>query len=260
MHPKAKLIKQLSIWVGLSLSLSFVSAQLNKLRIPLPTFNSEEQLSDILPKQKRLKPGEIDLGTQEGFNIAIEELNKADDIHRPKLKVDPLGRISYHYYRKQGEPLKSQKELDELIKNSRDFENAQQKIAQLLTLLADNRVLVVVGKPSLKGAAGEWDPTRQTILISPESLSKGSEVVLKVLNHEVVHVAKSCRNGGINYKPIPLGIELSPQKIFNQQLKSDVYSRIGEQTRQLEREAYSYEYSSKAARYYLAKYCKPNTT
>ena len=260
MKPKGKLIKQLAVWLGLSFSLSLVSAELNKLKIPLPTFKSREHLSDVLPKQKRLKPGEIDLGTQEGFNIAIEELNKADDIHRPKLKVNPLGEISYHYYRKQGEPPKSQKELDELIKNSRDFENVQQKIAQLLTLLADNHVLVVVGKPSLKGAAGEWDPTRQTIRISPESLSKGSEVVLKILNHEAVHVAQSCRNGGINYKPRPLGIELSPPKIFKQQLNSDIYSQIGEQTRQLEREAYSYEYSSKAARYYLAKYCKPNTT
>ena len=121
-------------------------------------------------------------------------------------------------------------------------------------------VLVVVGAPSLKGAAGEWDPTRQTIRISPGSLSKGSEVVLKILNHEAIHVAQSCRNGGINYKPKPLEIELSPAKIFRQQLSSDIYSQIGEQTRRLESEAYSYEYSSKAARYYLAKYCKPRAS
>jgi hypothetical protein len=260
MNLQRKGIKKVIVWIGLSVGLSFISAEMNKLKIPIPNFKSSEQLNEILPKQKRLKTNEIDLSTQEGFNIAIEQLNKADDVRQPKLKVGPLGQITYHYYRKEGESAKTQQELDEYIKNSKDYEYIQQKIAQLLTILAEHNVLVVVGKTSLKGAAGEWDPARQTIRISPDSLSKGSEVVLKILNHEAIHVSQSCFNGGINYKPKSLGVELSPAKIYKQQLSSDIYSQIGEQTRRLETEAYSYEYSSKAARYYLAKHCKPKST
>jgi len=255
----SKTIKYVTASTGLSFFLFFISSELNKQKIPMPSFKSNEYLGDILPKQKRIKPNEIDLSTQEGFNIAIAELKKADDIYRPKLKINSFGQVSYQYYRKRGEPPKSPKELDNLIKNSRENEYSQQRIAQLLTLLAEHRVLVVVGKTRLKGAAGEWDPSRQVIRIAPDSLSKGSDIVLKILNHEAIHVAQSCRNGGINYKPKPMGIKLSPPNIFDQQLRSDVYSEIGEQTRTLESEAYSYEYSSKAARYYLTKYCKAKT-
>jgi hypothetical protein len=249
-------IRRVGGWLAVSIGLSILSSELNKLRLPLPSFQNGNQISEILPKKRRLKSNEIDLSTQEGLNIAIAELNKADDIHKPKLKVNQLGQISYHYYRKEGEPEKTQAELDALVKNGKSFENIQQKIAQLLTLLADHNVLVVVGEPNLKGAAGEWDPSRQTIRITPSSLAKGSEVVLRILNHEAIHVAQSCRNGGINFKPKSLDVELSPVKIFDKQLSSDIYSQIGDETRRLESEAYSYEYSSKAARYYLAKYCK----
>lgn len=238
------------------LGLSILTSELNKLKIPLPSFQDKNQVSDILPKRKRLKSNEVDLSTQEGLNIAIAELNKGDDMHRPKLKVNHLGQISYQYYRKQGEPAKSQKELDEMVKNGKNFANIQEKIAQLLTILAEHNVLVVIGEPNISGASGEWDPSRQTIRIKPSSLSKGSEVFLRILNHEAIHVAQSCRNGGINYKPKALDVELSPTKVFEQQLNSDIYSQIGDKTRRLESEAYSYEYSSKAARFYLSKYCK----
>jgi len=248
-------IARAAMWLLLPIGLSRLAAEVNKFKIPLPTFESSEKIGNILPKSKRIRAAEIDLGTQEGFNLALEELRKGDDKHQPKLKVGELGQVSYHYYRKEGEAKKTQKQLDELIKNKKEFQNAQQKLAQLLTILADFNVLVVVGEPSLKGAAGEWDPAHQTIRIGPSALGQGSETTLKILNHEAMHVAQSCHNGGINYKPKPLEIELSPSKIFQRQLNSDIYSEIGEKTKRLESEAYSYEYSNKAARHFLEKYC-----
>ena len=248
-------IGQAALWLLLPIALSRVASEVNKFKIPMPTFESPEKIGNILPKNKRIRAGEIDLGTQEGFNFALEELRKGDDKHQPKLKVGEFGRVSYHYYRMEGEAKKTPKQLDELIKNKKEFQNAQQKIAQLLTILADFNVLVVVGEPRLKGAAGEWDPSRQTIRIGPSALAQGSEVTLKILNHEAMHVAQSCHNGGINYKPKALEIELSPTKIFQRQLNSDIYSQIGAKTKRLESEAYSYEYSNKAARHFLAKYC-----
>ena len=248
-------LERIISWLFLSISLSVVASEVNKFKIPLPSFESRDRIADVLPINRRIKPAEINLGTQEGFNIAIEELNKGDDKHQPKLKVGEMGQVSYHYYRREGEPAKTQKELDDLVNNKKEFKNVQQKIAQLLTMLAEQGVLVVIGQPSLKGASGEWDPSRQTIRIAPSALTQGSEVTLKILNHEVIHVAQSCHNGGINYRPKPLEIELSPAKIFQRQMSSDIYAQIGEKTKQLESEAYSYEYSSKAARHYLVKYC-----
>ena len=250
-----KKVEQALIWLMLPIALSRVASELNKVKIPIPRFESKEKVSDIKAKAKRMGPAEIDMGTQEGFNIAMEELKKGDDSHQPKIKVGELGQVSYHYYRKEGESKKTAKELDELIKNKKEFQNAQQKLAQLLTILSDINVLVVIGEPRLKGAAAEWDPSLQIIRIAPRSLSQGSETALKILNHEAMHVAQSCHNGGINYRPKPLQIELSPEKIFQKQLGSDIYSGIGDQTKRLESEAYSYEYSSKAARHFLAKYC-----
>lgn len=253
-------IGRAALWLLLPIGLSRVAAEVNKFKIPMPTFESSEKIGNILPKSKRLRAAEIDLGTQEGFNFALEELRKGDDKHQPKLKVGELGQVSYHYYRMEGEDKKTAKQLDELIKNKKEFQNAQQKLAQLLTILADFNVLVVVGEPRLKGAAGEWDPASQTIRIGPSALAQGSETTLKILNHESMHVAQSCHNGGINYKPKPLEIELSPAKIFQRQLNSDIYSQIGAKTKRLESEAYSYEYSNKAARHYLAKYCSAKSS
>jgi hypothetical protein len=243
------------MWLILPMALSAIATEINKIQIPIPRFESSEKIADIKAKAKRISAAEVDLGTQEGFNIALEELRKGDDEHQPKLKVGELGQVSYHYYRKEGESKKTAKELDELIKNKKEFQNAQQKLAQLLTILSDIDVLAVIGEPRLKGAAAEWDPSRQIIRIAPRSLSQGSEIALKILNHESIHVAQSCRNGGINYRPKSLQVELSPEKIFQKQLGSDIYSGIGEQTKRIESEAYSYEYSSKAARHFLSKYC-----
>jgi hypothetical protein len=243
-------------WIGLAVGVSIISSELNKVKIPLPSFESSEKLTNILPRDKRLRTGEIDLGTQQGFNVAMEEIRKGDDKHQAKLEIGELGQVSYRYYRKEGEAAKTAKELDEQVRNGREFWASQQKLAQLLTSLAELNVLVVIGKPRLKGAAGEWDPSRQTIRIAPSALSQGSEAVRKILNHEAIHVAQSCYNGGINYKPKPLGVELSPAKIYRRQLGSDIYSQIGEKTKLIETEAYSYEYSSKAARHFLAERCK----
>jgi predicted SprT family Zn-dependent metalloprotease len=243
-------------WIGLAVGISVVSSELNKIKIPLPSFESSEKLADVSPRSKRIRAGEIDLGTQQGFNIAMEEIRKSDDKHQAKLEIGELGQVSYRYYRKEGEAAKTAKELDEQVRNRREFWASQQKLAQLLTSLTDLNVLVVIGEPRLKGAAGEWDPSRQTIRIAPSALSQGSEAVRKILNHEAIHVAQSCHNGGINYKPKSLSVELSPAKIYRRQLGSDIYSQIGEKTKLIETEAYSYEYSTKAARHFLAEHCK----
>jgi hypothetical protein len=245
--------------LALALIFSTIGREINKIKIPLPNFDSPEQLGNIKPRQLRIRQGEVDLGTQEGFNIALDEIKKGDDKHQAKLSVGELGHISYKYYRKEGEPPKTAEELDKLVENKKSYQQTQQKLADLISTLSELDVLVVLGKPNLKGAAAEWDPNSQTIRITPSSLENGSESVLKILNHETVHVAQSCENGGINYKPKALGVELSPTKIYSRQLGSDIYSQIGEKTKRIEAEAYSYEYSYRASKHFLLSKCVKGT-
>jgi hypothetical protein len=171
------------------------------------------------------------------------------------MLVDPLGQVSYRYSLREGEAKKNEAELKKLLETSRQNENYTRKIYRLLDTLSSHGVSVVIGEPLKKGASGEWDPSMQVLRLSPKSLTMGSEVILEILNHESVHVAQSCKGGGINYRPQPLDLPLSPARITSKPLKSDVYSSISAVQRRLEQEAYSYEYSNRAARTLLAEHC-----
>lgn len=249
-------INQGARWIAMAGLLWLVSKEMNKLEIPIPTLKGNGRAADIVPKQQRLRKEEIDFGTQSGFNLAMEEIKEGDEKHVPKMHIGEMGQVSYSYYRKEGDAPKTEGQLQTLINQRTERQEMRNKIASVLAILSERNVSVVVGQPDLKGAAGEWNPSTQTIRIAPGTLAQGSDTVLRVLNHEAIHVAQSCQNGGINYKPKPLSIELSPKKIFDRQLSSDIYKQIGEQTRRLESEAYSYEYSSKAARHFLIQHCR----
>ena len=87
-------------------------------------------------------------------------------------------------------------------------------------------------------------------------MEEGSQEVLRVLNHEGIHVAQSCKNGGINYKPIPLGLKLSPSEIYRKQIASKIYEKSSKQIKKLEKEAYSYEFSNQSTLYLIKKECE----
>ena len=252
-------IQKILKWTALALLFSTICSEINKFNIPLPNFDSPEKLGNVKPRELRIRQGEIDLGTQEGFDIAMNEIKKGDDKHQAKLSIGELGQVSYKYYRKEGEAKKTAEELDKLVENKKSYQQTEQKLAELISTLSELNVLVVLGSPNLKGAAAEWDPNSQTIRIAPSSLENGSESALRILSHETVHVAQSCQNGGINYKPKALGVELSPTKIYARQLGSDIYSKIGEKTKRIEAEAYSYEYSSRGAKHFLLSKCVNGT-
>ena len=91
--------------------------------------------------------------------------------------------------------------------------------------------------------------------ISPDKMEQGSLAVLRVLNHEAIHVAQSCKNGGVNYRVTPLGVDISPRKIYHTQMNSKIYSNASRDIKKAEKEAYSYEYSSQSAIYFINKYC-----
>ena len=228
---------------------------LERFHIPLPRWQPAGLLAPLRPQGQRLRAEEIPLSTPDGLQVLKEAIKAADDRHRPKMLVDPLGQVSYRYSLREGEAKKSEAELKKLLETSRQNENYTRKIYRLLDTLSSHGVSVVIGEPLKKGASGEWDPSMQVLRLSPKSLTMGSEVILEILNHESVHVAQSCKGGGINYRPQPLDLPLSPARITSKPLKSDVYSSISAVQRRLEQEAYSYEYSNRAARTLLAEHC-----
>lgn len=241
--------------VSYALCLFILFVVLEKFKLPLPRWQPAGLLAPLKSNDQKLRNVEIPLNTPDGLQVLKEAIHAADNRYRPKMIVDSLGQVSYRYSLREGEKKKSEAELKKLLETSRQNENYTRKIYRIIDTLASFGVLVVIGEPLKKGASGEWDPFNQVLRLSPKSLNMGSEVVLEILNHESIHVAQSCKAGGINYRPQPLDLPLSPERITGKPLKSDVYASITSTQRRLEQEAYSYEYSNRAARNLLAKHC-----
>ena len=224
----------------------------------LPNYKDKNRF-EIIQEPRRLQEDEIDIATNYGFKTAKMMMDKGDHKFRPEVMIDSLGNKSYKYKLKKGEQAKTPKQIEEYaIKMKKEITIYRETIKFLLKELKDIGVTVAIGDPRKSDAAAVWIPKKQTIKISPIKMEQGSLAVLRVLNHEAIHVAQSCKNGGINYRVTPLGVNISPRKIYNTQIKSKIYSNARSDIKKAEKEAYSYEYSSQSAIYFINKYCKGN--
>jgi len=119
------------------------------------------------------------------------------------------------------------------------FEQERAAIGGLLTALRSRGVLVVLGPPRKAGAAGEWEPRAGLLRIRADVPGQGSRQFAKVLNHEAIHVAQSCRNRGLRSSPRLLGLPSQVPPHLSAVLKEPLYRTAPEDIRQLEREAYA---------------------
>ena len=110
-------------------------------------------------------------------------------------------------------------------------------IAGQVNTLESLGIQVVVGDPSIHGASAEWDASRRTMTISSQTMRQGSGAVLQAINHEAVHIAQSCKAGGIGTGGVALGIGTSGDAA--QALQHEVYEGVSEEEKQLELEAYT---------------------
>lgn len=231
-----------------------IPKSLTKLTLPI---NRDENKFEIAQETKRLKANEIDLATNYGFKAGKIMMDKGDRQLRPEILVDNLGNKNYRYMIKKGETQKTTEEVEkQAIEFKKKIRASRELIKYLLKTLRGIGVTVAIGDPGKPGAAAVWSPKKQTIRISEAKMKQGSLAVLRVLNHEAVHVAQSCANGGINYKVLPLGVEISAKAIYNNQIQSKIYTKATREIKMAEKEAYSYEYSTKSAIYFIRKYCK----
>jgi hypothetical protein len=169
----------------------------------------------------------------------LARLATADAAWTPRADVLPDGRIRYLYKRRQGEAELSVAEIKDLMANPPSFAYERAAIAELLTLLGDVGIRIQLSQPLKAGAAAEWDPRLRTLRVKPSVLESGSREFAQVLNHEAIHVAQSCRGGGITAQPQPLGLTEELPPTLQRVLQEPVYRQASEPERRLEREAYA---------------------
>ncbi len=179
-----------------------------------------------------------------GLSLAVEatllqQLAIADRQWLPRAEILPNGVTRYHYRRRAGEPKLSVAELRALIANPPSFRAERLAIGELMTVLAAAGVRLELTKPRKPGAAGEWDPSSRTLRIQPRVVGKGSLEFARVLNHEAIHVAQSCRNRGLRSSPRPLGLPAQVPGHLAAVLEEPIYRMASEHVRKLEREAYA---------------------
>lgn len=193
----------------------------------------------------------------EGWQPAelLDQLSAADAAWRPRAETLPDGRIRYHYRRRQGDPELSLEQVRALIANPPSFAEEQARIAELLDLLGSAGVVIQLTQPRKAGAAGEWDPRSRRLWVKPSVLDSGSRDFAQVLNHEAIHVAQSCRGGGITAQPQPLGLPDQLPPTLQGVLGEPVYRQASPLEQRLEREAYANQHLLELGPLLLRSHC-----
>lgn len=169
----------------------------------------------------------------------LDRLAEGDRQWEPTVDYLPDGSTRYRYRRRPGEPQLSIAELRSRIENPRTFEAERESVVRLLRTLQAAGVELVLSQPHKRGAAAEWDPARRTLRIEASVPDKGSLDFARVLNHEAIHVAQSCRGGGLRAAPVPLGVARQLSAAKAQELASPIYASASPLERVLEAEAYA---------------------
>jgi hypothetical protein len=115
---------------------------------------------------------------------------------------------------------------------------ARQQAHALLELLARRGVHLRISDDITPEASAEWDSRRAEIRVRPWTVVLGQRALLQTLAHEAVHVAQSCRAGGINQAGTPLGLHVEASAASDAQLASAHWRGLASD-RQLELEAYT---------------------
>ena len=201
-----------------------------------------------LPEQTQL-----DGSTQAAL---LAQLQEADRQWLPRVERLPDGRNRYVYKRRAGEPALSLEQVKALLRNPPRFEREHGAIRQMLGSLERSGVVVLLEQPRKPGAAGEWNPRRAELRIRPDVPGKGSVEFARVLNHETIHVAQSCRGGGLRAQPKPLGLPRQLDARARQHLAEPLYAKASARERVLEEEAYAGQDQLNLGTQLLAAHCR----
>jgi|688.fasta_scaffold00018_133 hypothetical protein len=219
--------------------------------------NDLRQIKVVKSLQESLPPVAPEIRMASVFNTEdlLSQLEDADLQWHPQEEILADGSTRYLYKRREGEPDLSVAELQRLLKSPPTFQQERKDITELLQALKRAGAKVVI-EPTLKeGAAAEWDHRASTLRIQPKIIQKGSVDFLRVLSHEAIHVAQSCKAGSLQSKPEALGINVTTRTDILAKLKDPVYSDATQWEQLLEKEAYATQDYPSIVRYHLAKQC-----
>ena len=158
----------------------------------------------------------------------------------------------------------------------------QQAIQDLLVVLQQAGVRINLENPHKAGAAAEWDHALRTLRIKPSVVEEGSLEFARVLNHEALHVAQSCRGGDLAARPVALGLNRQlPPELAAQlpelvgpggtggtgggrsaegsgraSLSLSVYGDASPEERALEQEAYANQHRLELGAALVGRYCR----
>ena len=198
-----------------------------------------EPLLAVMPLPKpRLAPTDFPI-SPEREAVLFSQLDAADREWQPKAMLIPGGGTRYSYKRRAGDPPLNLAQIKMLMLNPPTFAEERRTIALLLQQLRNAGASVVLGPPRKHGAAGEWEPRRLVLRVRPDVPGKGSREFARVLNHEAIHVAQSCRRGRIDARPTTLGLSRAVDARQLRNLAAPIYADATPQERALEEEAYA---------------------
>ena len=197
---------------------------------------------------------QLDSGTQAALLARLEE---ADRQWLPRVERLPDGGNRYVYKRRAGDPPLNLEQVKQLLRHPPRFEREQDTIRALLASLEARGVVVLLEQPRKGGAAGEWNPRRAELRIRPDVPGKGSAEFARVLNHESIHVAQSCRGGGLRAQPQPLGLPRQLDDRARRHLAEPLYAKASARERILEEEAYAGQEQLSLGAQLLAAHCRP---
>lgn len=176
---------------------------------------------------------------QVGRDEVLERLALADKQWVPKAELLANGSTRFSYKRRAGEPTLSIEEIRDLMAHPPTFSVERQSISRIWQMLEKAGVDIRLTEPSKDGAAGEWDAKVKTLRIQPEVLDKGSKEFARVLNHEAIHVAQSCKRGSLTAQPEVIGLPNNLPGELELVLEKPQYRYTTSQAKSLEREAFA---------------------
>ena len=189
------------------------------------------------------------------IDFILRILKKADKRNSPKMITNADNSKSIIYKKSNFQKELSQKELIYLIKNPRNFYQEQNFVEEALKFLNQLGISVFFSELNDKKGSAYWLPEKQIIKIDSKTLNAGSLTFAKILNHEMIHVAQSCKGGSINSFPKLIGLNEKLNQEKNYLLSSEVYKNLPKYQISLEKEAYSYQDDLSAGKYLIKKFC-----
>ncbi|MFN9660041.1 MAG: hypothetical protein ACK6BC_06640 [Cyanobacteriota bacterium] len=186
----------------------------------------------------------------------FSKLEDADLQWQPQEELLPDGSTRILYKRRAGERDLSLAELRALIQTPPTFYREREAIINLLETLRQAGARVVLTPTLKKGAAAEWDHRLGVMRIQPHMAGKGSLDFLRVLNHEAIHVAQSCRAGSLRARPKALGVPVASNVSIKNIMANPVYAEVSDWEKSLELEAYSLQNDRNKANVLVSKECK----